>query len=549
MEHDPGSKQLRPDEPELDLYTIPSHTSWFLWDEIHETEKKGLKEFFDGRSISRTPKVYKEYRDFIINKYREDPARKLTFTEIRKSLVGDVTLLHKVFNFLEKWGLINFGATLGRNDGFGEARITVKVEEGVPSAVRVAANPSDSKPLSATPLERESGSGSASRIALPPLVSYSNVFGDLKKERLVCNNCGGHCDSGHYKYNEGDFLLCTKCFENGNYGENKLKDNFKYNEPVEKSGNTGVEWTEAETLLLLESVVKYGDDWDRVAQNVQTKTKVDCIAKLIDLPFGEVPLGSGHRKGKHSGNLSGSKQGQLSLSECQEAIKTKSHEQANDSEQNGDTANQGPPLKKQCVTSLSDSSSSLITQVSALSTLVGPHITAAAAEAAVTILCEETSCSKEIFNAEDDSVTNGLQSPAINCETERVLQLEDSEMKEKPTESASHVAFEKKDGIPPTLQIRAAIATGLGAAAARAKLLVDQEDREIEHLLATIIGTQMKKLHCKMKNVEELELLMENEYAETKEEEDSLLAERIDVIQKTINSGVPRWRDHPSLKS
>lgn len=173
-----------------------------MWDEIHETEKKALKEFFDGRSISRTPKVYKEYRDFIINKYREDPARKLTFTEIRKSLVGDVTLLHKVFNFLEKWGLINFGATSGRNDGFGEARITVKVEEGVPSAVRVAANPSDSKPLSATPLERESGGGSASRIVLPPLASYSNVFGDLKKERLVCNNCGGHCDSGHYKYNE-----------------------------------------------------------------------------------------------------------------------------------------------------------------------------------------------------------------------------------------------------------------------------------------------------------------------------------------------------------
>lgn len=144
-----------------------------------------------------------------------------------------------------------------------------------------------------------------------------------------------------------------------------MKEDFKYNEPVEKSGNTGVEWTEAETLLLLESVVKYGDDWDRVAQNVQTKTKVDCIAKLIDLPFGEVPLGSGHRKGKHSGNLSDSKQGQLSLSECQETIKTKSqrHEQANDSEQNGDTANQVPPLKKQCVTSLSDASSLLITQV------------------------------------------------------------------------------------------------------------------------------------------------------------------------------------------
>lgn len=52
--------------------------------------------------------------------------------------------------------------------------------------------------------------------------------------------------------------------------------------------------------------------------------------------------------------------------------------------------------------------------------MVGPHITAAAAEAAVNALCEETSCPREIFNGEDDCVTNGLQSPAINCETERL---------------------------------------------------------------------------------------------------------------------------------
>lgn len=176
-----------------------------MWDEVHETERIALKEFFDGRSISRTPKVYKEYRDFIINKYREDPARKLTFTEVRKSLVGDVTLLHKVFNFLGKWGLINFGANLGGNDGFvtlGEARYKVKVEEGVPNAVRVGANPSDSKPLSATPMVVDSGGGSVSRINLPPLASYSNVFGDLKKETLVCGNCGGHCDFGHYEYDK-----------------------------------------------------------------------------------------------------------------------------------------------------------------------------------------------------------------------------------------------------------------------------------------------------------------------------------------------------------
>lgn len=47
--------------------------------------------------------------------------------------------------------------------------------------------------------------------------------------------------------------------------------------------------------------------------------------------------------------------------------------------------------------------------------------------------------------------------------------------------------------IPLTLRLRAAIATALGAAAAHAKLLADQEDQEIENLMATIIESQVSK--------------------------------------------------------
>lgn len=48
-----------------------------------------------------------------------------------------------------------------------------------------------------------------------------------------------------------------------------------------------------------------------------------------------------------------------------------------------------------------------------------------------------------------------------------------------------------KDDIPLILRIRAAIATALGAAAAHAKLLADQEEREIEYLLAIMMETQV----------------------------------------------------------
>lgn len=43
-------------------------------------------------------------------------------------------------------------------------------------------------------------------------------------------------------------------------------------------------------------------------------------------------------------------------------------------------------------------------------------------------------------------------------------------------------------------QVRAAVATAIGLAAARAKMLADQEEREMELLMASIIETQVKSL-------------------------------------------------------
>lgn len=50
------------------------------------------------------------------------------------------------------------------------------------------------------------------------------------------------------------------------------------------------------------------------------------------------------------------------------------------------------------------------------------------------------------------------------------------------------------------LNMRAATATALGAAAAHANLLADQEEREIEHLMATIIEAQVSVLSNGLKN-------------------------------------------------
>jgi len=87
---------------------LPSYSTWFDMHLIHNMEKKALPEFFNSRNRSKTPAVYKDYRDFMINTYRLNPQEYLTFTACRRNLAGDVCAIMRVHSFLEQWGLINY---------------------------------------------------------------------------------------------------------------------------------------------------------------------------------------------------------------------------------------------------------------------------------------------------------------------------------------------------------------------------------------------------------------------------------------------------------
>lgn len=87
---------------------LPSYSTWFDMHTVHSIEKKALAEFFNGRNRSKTPAVYKDYRDFMINTYRLNPVEYLTVTACRRNLAGDVCAIMRVHSFLEQWGLINY---------------------------------------------------------------------------------------------------------------------------------------------------------------------------------------------------------------------------------------------------------------------------------------------------------------------------------------------------------------------------------------------------------------------------------------------------------
>jgi SWI/SNF related-matrix-associated actin-dependent regulator of chromatin subfamily C len=91
---------------------LPSYSAWFDMHEIHHLERKALPEFFNNRNRSKTPAVYKDYRDFMVNTYRLNPAEYLTVTACRRNLAGDVCAIMRVHSFLEQWGLINYQVSL-----------------------------------------------------------------------------------------------------------------------------------------------------------------------------------------------------------------------------------------------------------------------------------------------------------------------------------------------------------------------------------------------------------------------------------------------------
>lgn len=145
-----------------------------------------------------------------------------------------------------------------------------------------------------------------------------------------------------------------KCLKSNNGDKQETTENKPAPAAVSVSVPS-LAWTDSETLLLLEGVLKHGDDWDLIAQHVRTRNKTECIARLIQLPFGEHIMGLTNGKSVPRLPLAQSKPVEVELSK--EPI-----------ENNGDVSELGrpseePPSKKSRVASYVSATESLIKQV------------------------------------------------------------------------------------------------------------------------------------------------------------------------------------------
>ncbi|XP_077233305.1 DNA-binding family protein [Tasmannia lanceolata] len=272
---------------DANIHVVPTLAGWFSWTKIHPLEERALPSFFNGKSEERTPDIYMEIRNAIMKKFHMDPQTQIERKDLSELSVGDSEARQEVMEFLDHWGLINFhpfpppDSATNATYVDGAAKTASLVEklysfEMVQSFPRVNVNPK----------------AAFSAPAMPPrLVPESAIADDLVKPEgpsveYHCNSCSADCSRKRYHcQKQADFDLCSECYNDGKFGSGMTPADFILMESAEVPSVSGGSWTDQETLLLLEALELYGENWNEIAEHVATKTKAQCILHFVQMPI------------------------------------------------------------------------------------------------------------------------------------------------------------------------------------------------------------------------------------------------------------------------
>ncbi|KAI8881992.1 SWIRM-domain-containing protein [Backusella circina FSU 941] len=257
---------------------IPSYAAWFDITKVDVIESRSLPEFFNSRNKSKTPAVYKEYRDFMINTYRMNPIEYLTITACRRNLMGDVCSILRVHAFLEQWGLINYQVDPGVKSS--SVSPPFKTQFKIVIAKPEVTNSDKKEDIKEEEKDQD-------QIMASPKIEFNQ-----DKTPQICSSCNNACTQVQYcSTAKQEFYLCRDCYVQGKYPLELDCSKFiiQHLETKEKENDGDVDdeevWTEEEDALLKEGLGMYDDDWEKVADHIKTRTHEECVLRYLQLPM------------------------------------------------------------------------------------------------------------------------------------------------------------------------------------------------------------------------------------------------------------------------
>uniref|UniRef100_A0A8C5J7R5 SWI/SNF related, matrix associated, actin dependent regulator of chromatin subfamily c member 1 n=1 Tax=Junco hyemalis TaxID=40217 RepID=A0A8C5J7R5_JUNHY len=393
---------------------------------IHVIERRALPEFFNGKNKSKTPEIYLAYRNFMIDTYRLNPQEYLTSTACRRNLTGDVCAVMRVHAFLEQWGLINYQVDP-------ESRPMAMGPPPTPHFNVLADTPSGLMPLHI-------------RTPQVPAAQQMLSFPEKNKEKPT---------------DLQNFGLRTDIYSKKTLAKSK-------------GASAGREWTEQETLLLLE-VMRPG--WER-------------------------------------GTSAG-----FELKSLWEVLPTESFASTSLQTEDVSFCVLCPPeefsrVREEVPLELVEAHVKKVQEAARASGKVDPTYGL------------ESSCIAGTGPEEPEKMGESRVTAWAGCLAEEKEAEENKEnvdgSKDKEAEAGKKkVEHEISEG-----NVATAAAAALASAATKAKHLAAVEERKIKSLVALLVETQMKKLEIKLRHFEELETIMDREKEALEQQRQQLLTER-----------------------
>ncbi|XP_048492465.1 SWI/SNF complex subunit SWI3D isoform X4 [Beta vulgaris subsp. vulgaris] len=274
---------------DLSVHVVPVAAGWFSWKNIHLIEKHMLQSFFNGKKENRTPDTYKEIRNWILKKFHANPSTNIELKDLSELSIGDLDARQEIMEFLDHWGLINYHPFLQNDpanvDADPNTDTADKAEKKNSLIEKLYQFESEQSSLQLVPRANMSAATVPSGL-FPESIAEELVKQEGPAVEYHCNSCSADCSRKRYHcQKQADFDLCTDCYNNGKFGSGMCSSDFILMEPAEASGATGGKWTDQETLLLLEALELYKENWNEIAEHVATKTKAQCILHFLQMPI------------------------------------------------------------------------------------------------------------------------------------------------------------------------------------------------------------------------------------------------------------------------
>lgn len=277
------------------VHVVPNHAGWFSWTTIHPLEEKSLPSFFNGKLENRTPEIYMEIRNRIMKKFHANPSIQIELNDLNEITVGDVESTQEVMEFLDYWGLINYHPFLKTDSTVttvvDDADKAKKTESLLESLFHFE---SENPCVPDTPRKSVATPAAPSGLLPEPAIAEDLAKSEEPSVEYHCNSCSADCSRKRYHcQKQADFDLCPECFNNGMLGSDMSPSDFILMEPAESGGASSGKWTDQETLLLLEALELFKENWSEIAEHVATKTKAQCILHFAQMPIEDVFFDSG----------------------------------------------------------------------------------------------------------------------------------------------------------------------------------------------------------------------------------------------------------------